>query len=552
MQAGMQRAKAAVKGFGKDIKNSTSNMRLFAAVQGGVGGQLSMVSAQMEGVAGTFSALNKGIGKAIPGLGRLKVALVSTGIGAIVVALGALVAAFLETQEGMDIVAKAGEILGSVFANIMDTLGFLGKALIKLFKGDFAGASKEVEKAKEAFTSIVDDAGKASEIADKQVALEEKRLKYMTEIGELARDEGALREKAKDSERYSAQERAKFINEELALAQRRHSLNAELRQDEIDILTERQALSENTRADNAELVNLTKAHNEALDKEARNLKETRDIGRVIRKEAAKDLEVQKQRTIELEAQRAALDAIATGSTIQPKMAALPEGITSDDIDFSLEIPLQPFKDAQDEIDRVKERLEQAGHIKDSVFGDAALSISEALGLSTAIEDVYLFTEALEGAGDRMVNTLSQGAESFSEYADNAANMIRTVISGLISQGIAAAVTNALSNPALALAPWMIPVVAAAAGGLAQTAFNTLIPAFANGGIVSGPTMAMVGEYPGASNNPEVIAPLSKLQGMLNIGNGNSSGQMRQTIVLRGEDLHVTLEEYNRRKNNSFG
>ena len=30
--------------------------------------------------------------------------------------------------------------------------------------------------------------------------------------------------------------------------------------------------------------------------------------------------------------------------------------------------------------------------------------------------------------------------------------------------------------------------------------------FATGGIVSGSTLAMVGEYPGASNNPEVIAP----------------------------------------------
>lgn len=41
-----------------------------------------------------------------------------------------------------------------------------------------------------------------------------------------------------------------------------------------------------------------------------------------------------------------------------------------------------------------------------------------------------------------------------------------------------------------------------------------IPKFANGGVVSGPTLAMVGEYAGAGNNPEVIAPLDKLRGML--------------------------------------
>ena len=39
--------------------------------------------------------------------------------------------------------------------------------------------------------------------------------------------------------------------------------------------------------------------------------------------------------------------------------------------------------------------------------------------------------------------------------------------------------------------------------------------FANGGIVSGPTVGLIGEYAGASNNPEVVAPLDKLRRMLN-------------------------------------
>lgn len=38
--------------------------------------------------------------------------------------------------------------------------------------------------------------------------------------------------------------------------------------------------------------------------------------------------------------------------------------------------------------------------------------------------------------------------------------------------------------------------------------------FAKGGIVSGPTIGLIGEYAGASNNPEVVAPLDKLRGML--------------------------------------
>jgi hypothetical protein len=41
-----------------------------------------------------------------------------------------------------------------------------------------------------------------------------------------------------------------------------------------------------------------------------------------------------------------------------------------------------------------------------------------------------------------------------------------------------------------------------------------VPQFASGGIVRGPTLAMIGEYAGASANPEVIAPLSELQEMV--------------------------------------
>ena len=57
-------------------------------------------------------------------------------------------------------------------------------------------------------------------------------------------------------------------------------------------------------------------------------------------------------------------------------------------------------------------------------------------------------------------------------------------------------------------------VSAAAGIVKAIGTATLMP-FADGGIVSGPTVGLIGEYAGASNNPEVVAPLDKLRGMLN-------------------------------------
>lgn len=52
--------------------------------------------------------------------------------------------------------------------------------------------------------------------------------------------------------------------------------------------------------------------------------------------------------------------------------------------------------------------------------------------------------------------------------------------------------------------------------------------FAKGGVVSGPTLALVGEYAGASNNPEVIAPLDKLRSMIR-PQGGIGGNVRFEI-----------------------
>jgi hypothetical protein len=62
-----------------------------------------------------------------------------------------------------------------------------------------------------------------------------------------------------------------------------------------------------------------------------------------------------------------------------------------------------------------------------------------------------------------------------------------------------------------------------------------IPQMASGGIVSGPVIAQVGEYAGAQHNPEVIAPLDKLQSMM----GGQSVQV--TGKISGRDILLTSE-----------
>lgn len=64
-----------------------------------------------------------------------------------------------------------------------------------------------------------------------------------------------------------------------------------------------------------------------------------------------------------------------------------------------------------------------------------------------------------------------------------------------------------------------------------------LPRLAKGGLVKAPTLAVVGDNAGAnSGNPEVIAPLSKLQGMINTSNGED------TVIL-GEILSYLKKLY---------
>ena len=67
-----------------------------------------------------------------------------------------------------------------------------------------------------------------------------------------------------------------------------------------------------------------------------------------------------------------------------------------------------------------------------------------------------------------------------------------------------------------------------------------IAAFANGGIVSGPTLGLMGEYAGARSNPEVIAPLDRLKNMI----GDRQAQQVNVggeFKLQGQDLVVALQ-----------
>lgn len=75
-----------------------------------------------------------------------------------------------------------------------------------------------------------------------------------------------------------------------------------------------------------------------------------------------------------------------------------------------------------------------------------------------------------------------------------------------------------------------------------------VPALAEGGLAYSPTMAIVGDNPNAKSDPEVIAPLSKLAGMLRKQGGDVTVRGR----LVGEDIYLSNERAFRRINRANG
>jgi hypothetical protein len=173
-----------------------------------------------------------------------------------------------------------------------------------------------------------------------------------------------------------------------------------------------------------------------------------------------------------------------------------------------------------------------------------------------------FAKSMEGVNQAFNSLTADGLEAFGvllgdimtgqigSFQDFGKKLLGSVAAFMKSFG-QALIATATASKAFKELLIKNPVLAAAAG-VALVAGSAVITnmlnkgpqatAFAEGGIVSGPTLGLVGEYPGASSNPEVIAPLDKLKGMLNTN--EQSGFVASTTI-QGRDLAIVLERYNK-------
>lgn len=156
------------------------------------------------------------------------------------------------------------------------------------------------------------------------------------------------------------------------------------------------------------------------------------------------------------------------------------------------------------------------------------------------EQTIAVTESLSGALGSMFGSMATGATDAGEAMKGFAKQaIKTLIG--IARANAVAVFSSPTNPANALSGGLA-TPAVIAGGLALVEGLVGAIAFADGGIVSGPTLGLVGEYSGARNNPEVIAPLDKLKGMLQETSGGGAANVTVTGRISGNDIVLIQEK----------
>lgn len=336
----------------------------------------------------------------------------------------------------------------------------------------------------------------------------------------------------------------------------------------------------------------------AMDKPAGigSLNSMEELDRAIsyyseRQRKASGVEVENiQRTINaLQAKRDALTRVTELPAMQQETAEL-DGLSGKRLKMELElIGIEGIKDKirslQKMLDDTKNPLgeEQRKEVTkliqtwgkyEKVLKKSSVKFSEAWagikGIGGGVESI---TDALNGNGNawQMITGVVDGAIQIYDGVKGVIQIIDDLSAALgISNAVTAASGAAAATAAsakTAAAPEEVAAVKAEAMAYRELAASEFMAAhayipfagagiaagfigmmqglvgsvavtpFANGGIVYGPTLALMGEYAGAKNNPEVIAPLNKLKSL--IGNNGGGGGVYE-LKVKGRDLVAVL------------
>ena len=179
-------------------------------------------------------------------------------------------------------------------------------------------------------------------------------------------------------------------------------------------------------------------------------------------------------------------------------------------------------ETKNKLNELSDNAKLAGQGMSQVFGELGNNISQSMETGSSAVNAFLGTlisGAIKFLGVSLAKSMGLAIESGAQTALGAGPVAAFVLPALIA-GAVATVSGAFKK----------------------------IPKFAKGGIVSTPTMGLMGEYPGARSNPEVIAPLDRLKNLIGENGSRSSVQVGGEFTIKGQDLVVALQRADRNRN----
>ena len=175
-----------------------------------------------------------------------------------------------------------------------------------------------------------------------------------------------------------------------------------------------------------------------------------------------------------------------------------------------------------------------------------LASVEAQDFSNIITSTQEMAANIKGSfmsfGNTIQGVFAQALQSsdgfFNAFVDGAKQAFKALLAQLAAMIAMKAILGALGFGSLDLA--------ASAG---SSALMNILP-FQNGGLVTGPTLGLVGEGPGTSmSNPEVIAPLDKLKSMIGESGG---GNVQVYGTIKGSDILLSSDRAKNNRNRTRG
>ena len=168
-------------------------------------------------------------------------------------------------------------------------------------------------------------------------------------------------------------------------------------------------------------------------------------------------------------------------------------------------------------------------INDAISSGVATMIS---GVAEMVGTAIGAQKPIENMGAFLGNALGDMAINLGKYAIMHGTVIEAIKKSMIDLG---GVKTIIAGIAL------VALGAGIKGNIARSAEDAGIP-LAEGGLIYGPTRAIVGDNKNASIDPEVVAPLSKLKGML----GGNTVQVYGRIS--GDDIVISNSRASRDRN----